>query len=235
MFDGHWRETVEKGVDPIGVALRRAGVTADVLTVTGILVAIAGAFVVGNGYLRLGFVFLVLSGVPDLLDGAVAKAAGTSSKRGAFFDSTSDRVSDAFLFGGIAWFLASDAEYRDSRIMLLPMAVLASAMVISYMRAKGELLGFDGKGGIMERAERFIAVSVGLIFPEILIPVLWVMLALTIVTAGQRFTKIWKQATTVMPEPSPLPDTPTRAQRRAERATRPASAERRANRKSTRR
>lgn len=231
MFDGHWRETVEKGVDPIGVALRRAGVTADVLTVTGIVVAIAGAFVVGNGYLRLGFVFLLLSGIPDLLDGPVAKAAGTSSKRGAFFDSTSDRVSDAFLFGGIAWYLASAEQYRDSRIVILPVAVLASAMLISYMRAKGELLGFDAKGGIMERAERFIAVSVGLIFPEILIPVLWVMLALTIVTAGQRFTKIWKQATNVMPEPTPMPP----SERRSQRPTRPTNAERRANRKSTRR
>ena len=201
MFDGYWRETVEKGVDPIGVALRKVGVTADVLTVTGILVSIAGAVVIGNGYLRWGFVCLLLSGIPDLLDGPVAKAAGTTSKRGAFFDSTSDRVSDAFLFGGIAWFLASDIEYRDSRIVILPVAVLGSAMLISYMRAKGELLGYDAKGGIMERAERFIAISVGLVIPAILIPVLWVMLALTLVTAGQRFTKIWKQATEEMPAP----------------------------------
>ena len=201
MFDGYWRETVEKGVDPIGAGLRKIGVTADVLTVTGILVSIAGAVVIGNGYLRWGFVFLLLSGIPDLLDGPVAKAAGTTSKRGAFFDSTSDRVSDAFLFGGIAWFLASDIEYRDSRIVILPVAVLGSAMLISYMRAKGELLGYDAKGGIMERAERFIAISVGLVIPAILIPVLWVMLALTLVTAGQRFTKIWKQATEEMPEP----------------------------------
>jgi len=99
MFDGNWRETVEKAVDPIGASLKRAGVSADVLTVTGIVVAAAGAFVIGNGYLRLGFVFLLLSGLPDLLDGAVAKAAGTTSLRGAFFDSVSDRVSDAFLFG----------------------------------------------------------------------------------------------------------------------------------------
>ena len=200
MFDGHWRETVEKGVDPIGVALRKAGVSADILTVTGILVAIAGAVVIGNGSLRLGFVFLLLSGLPDLLDGPVAKAAGTTSKRGAFFDSTSDRVSDAFLFGGIAWYLASAEQYRDSRIMILPVAVMGAAMLISYMRAKDQLLGFDAKGGIMERAERFMAISFGLVFPEILIGVLCVMLVLTLVTAGQRFAKIWRQATDDIPE-----------------------------------
>lgn len=196
MFDGNWREAVEKAVDPIGVSLKRAGVSADVLTVTGIAVAAAGAVVVGNGYLRLGFVFLLLSGLPDLLDGAVAKAAGTTSVRGAFFDSVSDRVSDAFLFGGLAWYLASN---NDGRISMLPVAVMAAAMLISYERAKAESLGFDAKGGIMERAERFIAVSVGLVFPEILIPVLWVMLALTLVTAGQRFVKVWRQATDASP------------------------------------
>jgi len=210
VFDGNWREAVEKAVDPIGASLKRAGVSADVLTITGIVVAAAGAVVVGNGYLRLGFVFLLLSGLPDLLDGAVAKAAGTTSLRGAFFDSVSDRVSDAFLFGGLAWYLASN---NPGRISMLPVAVMAAAMLISYERAKAESLGFDAKGGIMERAERFIAVSVGLVFPEILIPVLWVMLVLTLVTAGQRFVKVWRQATTAgtnLPTPRRRPRPSTR-------------------------
>lgn len=214
MFDGNWRETVEKAVDPIGASLKRAGVSADVLTVTGIIVAAAGAVVVGNGYLRLGFVFLLLSGLPDLLDGAVAKAAGTTSLRGAFFDSVSDRVSDAFLFGGLAWYLASN---NGGRISMLPVAVMAAAMLISYERAKAESLGFDAKGGIMERAERFIAVSVGLVFPEILIPVLWVMLVLTLVTAAQRFMKVWRQATTAGAANLPTP------RRRARRTSRDVS------------
>lgn len=229
MFDGHWREAVEKAVDPIGVGLRRAGVTADVLTVTGIAVAAVGAVVIGNGYLRLGFLCLVLSGIPDLLDGAVAKASGTTSKRGAFFDSTSDRVSDALLFGGLAWFFASDLQYRDTRMTVLPVAVMGAAMLISYMRAKGELLGYDGKGGIMERAERFIAIGVGLVFPEILVPVLWVMLVLTLVTAGQRFTKIWRQATHDMPTPTDPPSRtrPRQSIRETRVQRRGASAERR--------
>ncbi len=200
MFDGNWRQTVSKGVDPIGVSLRNAGVTADALTVAGLVIATIGAVVIGNGYLQIGFVMLLLAGIPDLLDGAVAKASNTASKRGAFFDSTADRVTDALLFGGIAWYLASDPRYANSRIMMLPVAVMASAFVVSYMRAKGELLGFDAKGGIMERAERFIAVSIGLLFPSILIPVLWIMLVLTLVTVGQRFAKIWRQATNDLPE-----------------------------------
>ncbi|MEM7287014.1 MAG: CDP-alcohol phosphatidyltransferase family protein, partial [Actinomycetota bacterium] len=178
-------------------SLRRAGVTADALTVTGILIAAAGAVVIGNGYLTLGFVFLVLTGIPDALDGAVAKASGTSSVRGAFFDSVSDRLTDALLFGGITWYLASN---EPGRISVLPVAVMGAAMLISYQRAKAESLGFDAKGGIMERAERFIVLAIGLLFSQILIPVLWIMLVLTLVTAIQRFVKVRRQATNVMPD-----------------------------------
>ncbi|MGI9621381.1 MAG: CDP-alcohol phosphatidyltransferase family protein [Acidimicrobiales bacterium] len=197
MFDGNWREAVNKGLDPMGASLRRAGVTADALTVAGIVIAAIGSVVIGNGYLTLGFVFLVLTGIPDALDGAVAKASGTSSVRGAFFDSVSDRITDALLFGGIAWYLMSN---EPGRIAMLPVAVMAAAMLISYQRAKAESLGFDAKGGIMERAERFIVLAFGLLFSQILIPVLWVMLVLTLVTAVQRFVKVWRQATNVSPQ-----------------------------------
>ncbi|MCB0996665.1 MAG: CDP-alcohol phosphatidyltransferase family protein [Acidimicrobiales bacterium] len=196
MFDGNWRQVVNRGLDPIGASLRRTGITADVLTVIGILMAMAAAIVIGNGFLRVGFLLLVLTGIPDALDGAVAKASGTSSVRGAFFDSVSDRVTDVLLFSGIAWFLMSN---EPGRIAMLPVAVMGAALLISYQRAKAESLGFDAKGGIMERAERFIVLAFGLLFNEILIPVLWVMLVLTLVTAVQRFVKVWRQASAASP------------------------------------
>src|SRR5690606_38559540 len=119
--------------------------------------------------------------------------------RGAFFDSVSDRVTDALLLGGVAWHLSTT---NPGRIAVLPMAVLGASMLISYERAKAEALGFDARGGLMERAERIIALGVGLLFDSILIPVLWVMLALTLVTAGQRVVKVWRQAS-VPPKPAP--------------------------------
>lgn len=191
MFDGNLRSAVDKVLDPIGVVLWRLKITADALTILGILVAVAGAIVIGRGHMFAGFICLLLTGIPDALDGAVAKAAGTASVRGAFFDSVSDRVTDSLLFSGIAWHLAIE---EPGRIMMLPVALMATAMLVSYQRAKAESLGFDAKGGIMERAERFIALAVGLLFDDVLIPVLWVMLVLTSITACQRFVKIWKQA-----------------------------------------
>jgi CDP-diacylglycerol--glycerol-3-phosphate 3-phosphatidyltransferase len=145
---------------------------------------------------------MLASAVPDLLDGPVAKASGATSKRGAFFDSSFDRLSDALLFGGIAWYLASN---EPGRISILPVAIMAAALITSYLRAKGELLGYDAKGGIMERAERFILISFGLVFPDLLLPVLWIMLTLTCVTVIQRFFKVWRQATQDLPSNSKAP------------------------------
>jgi CDP-diacylglycerol--glycerol-3-phosphate 3-phosphatidyltransferase len=192
MLDGNWREVVDRGLVPIGRSLRRTGISADVVTLIGIVMATAAAVAIGLGYLRLGFLLLVLTGIPDALDGAVAKASGTSSSRGAYFDSVADRLTDALLFGGVAWHLAT---VRTDHMMMLPVAIMATAMFISYQRAKAESLGYDAKGGLMERAERFIVLAFGLVFSEILIAVLWVMLALSVFTAGQRFVKVWRQAT----------------------------------------
>jgi CDP-diacylglycerol--glycerol-3-phosphate 3-phosphatidyltransferase len=199
VFDGNFRKGVDKVLDPIGVLLSRIGVTANALTATGIVIAGIGSVFIGQGRLFLGFIFLILTGLPDALDGAVAKASGTSSVRGAFLDSVSDRVTDILLFCGIAWYLASN---EPGRIMMLPVAVMGAAMLISYQRAKAESLGFDAKGGIMERAERFIVLALGLLISSILIPVLWVMLILTLITAIQRFIKVWKQATSHINKPT---------------------------------
>jgi CDP-diacylglycerol--glycerol-3-phosphate 3-phosphatidyltransferase len=146
---------------------------------------------IGFGWLRLGLVLVILAALPDLFDGALAKASNSSSQRGAYFDSVVDRVTDATLFGGVAWYLAS---HDSPHMSLLPFAVMALSSVISYQRAKAESLGLDAKGGLMERAERIIALCIGLLFSILLIPMLWLMLVLTAVTAVQRFVKVWKQA-----------------------------------------
>lgn len=191
MFDGKFRVPIDKAVKPIGNGLRRTGLTPDHLTVMGLLVAVGAAVAIGAGWLRLGLVLVVLAALPDLLDGALAKASNASSQRGAFFDSTIDRFADALLFGGVAWYFANGHHPLTS---MLPFSVMALSSVISYMRAKAESLGLDAKGGIMERAERIIALLLGLVYEPLLIPILWITLALSVITAVQRFIKIWKQA-----------------------------------------
>jgi CDP-diacylglycerol--glycerol-3-phosphate 3-phosphatidyltransferase len=217
MFDGRWRSSFEQGLKPVGANIRRTGITADHLTATGVLVAGGAAVAIGNGALRAGLLLLVLCAIPDLLDGAVAKASGTAGPRGAFFDSVSDRVTDALLLGGVAWHLSTT---HPGRIAVLPLAVLGASMLISYERAKAEALGFDARGGLMERAERIIALGFGLLFDSLLIPVLWLMLVLTLVTAVQRFVKVWKQASAPRKAPEPSRWKARRAARPTERAWR---------------
>ncbi|MGH9150326.1 MAG: CDP-alcohol phosphatidyltransferase family protein, partial [Acidimicrobiales bacterium] len=176
MFDGRWRAGVDQGVAPIGSALRRIGLRADHLTALGLVMAGATAVAIGTGHLRAGLVLLILAGLPDLFDGALAKAAGTASPRGAFFDSVADRVTDTLVLGGIAWHLAA----TDGGLApMLPFAVLAVSALISYQRATAESLGFVARGGLMERAERVAAICVGLLVPALLVAVLWVTLALS--------------------------------------------------------
>ncbi len=191
MFDGQFRAPIEKAVRPIGMLLRRTGMSPDHLTVLGLLIAVFAAVAIAQGALRGGLVLVILAALPDLFDGALAKASNTASQRGAFFDSVVDRVTDSVLFGGVAWYFASE---KSSHYALLPMAIMGVSSLISYERAKAESLGLYAKGGLMERAERIIVLCFGLLFDSLLVPVLWVMLILTVATALQRFFQVWRQA-----------------------------------------
>ncbi len=192
MFDGNFRNGVDRVTKPVGSAMVRLGVTADVLTVVGVLLSVACAFAIGSGHFLWGLALLVASALPDLLDGPVAKASGTQSIRGAFFDSVADRVTDSVVLGGVAYYMAAN-DYGT--LVLVPLALLGASQLISYERAKAEIYGFDAKGGLMERAERIVALGLALLFNQNLVAIMSVMLALTVITGIQRFVKVWKQAT----------------------------------------
>lgn len=189
MLDGRWRAGVERGLGPVGDRLRKMGVTADALTVFGLLCSIGTAVLVATGHLGWAVLGIVLAGLGDLLDGAVARGGGQAGPRGSFFDSVTDRVSDAVILGGVAWYFAGVSAH----LPVLAFAVAACSMLISYERAKAESLGLSARGGLMERAERFVLLGAGLAF-GILVEILWVMLVLTAITAVDRFRRVWREA-----------------------------------------
>lgn len=196
MLDRRWRAEVERGLRPVARGLRRAGLTADQLTVTGLVASAVTAVLVAQGRFGWAAVALLASAVPDVLDGAVAKSSGTASPRGAFFDSVADRVADALVLGGAAWWLAG----TEPRAAVLALAAAVLSGLISYERARAESLGFDARGGLMERAERVALLFVGLAF-DLLVPVLWVLVVLSAVTVVQRFVGVWRQAAGVAHPP----------------------------------
>ncbi|MGZ6995278.1 MAG: CDP-alcohol phosphatidyltransferase family protein [Acidimicrobiia bacterium] len=196
MLDKRLRSRISQGLAPIGEGLERAGISANLLTVIGLAFSIATALLIAVGELRWGVLGLIASGFVDLLDGAVARRSGEASPRGAFFDSVTDRVSDAVVLGGVAWYLAGQSPYQA----ILAFAAASLSMLVSYERARAEGLGYDARGGLMERAERMVLLGIGLFF-DILVPVLWVMIVLTSLTAVQRFIKVWRQASDLPARP----------------------------------
>ncbi len=229
MFDGNFRTAFEKGMAPIGRSLQQAGVSPDFITGFGVLMAGACGVAIGLEQYPLAVLLLAMTGLPDALDGAVAKAAGKAGPRGAYLDSVSDRLSDGLLFAGCGWNLAGSA---NPRMALLPFGLYIAASLVSYQRAKAESLGFEAKGGLMERAERFIALGFGLLFSGLFVATLWVMFVLTVATAVFRFVKVWRQASGKVAEPRrtvrrnrrrnarPVADMRARARARAEARSR---------------
>jgi phosphatidylinositol phosphate synthase len=189
MLDGRWRLGLDRGLSPAGRRLRRVGLTANRLTLIGLMVSALAGWLIARGHFGWATVAIVGAGLVDMLDGAVAKASGTAGPAGAFADSVTDRFSDGLLFGGAAWYFAG----VEPRLAVLALAALALSMIVSYERARAEGLGFDGRGGIMERAERLVVLGAGLTF-GVLEAALWVIVSLSGVTAAQRFGRVWRQA-----------------------------------------
>lgn len=84
MFDGHLRVAVDRAVKPLGQALRRTKISPDQLTIVGMVMGCTAAVAIASGHLFWGLILVILAALPDLLDGALAKATSTASPRGAF-------------------------------------------------------------------------------------------------------------------------------------------------------
>lgn len=191
------REFLERVTRPIGVALVRARLSANVLTVLGTLVVAGGAWMVASGKSVAGGWVLLGGSVFDTLDGAAARASGIKSRAGAFLDSSLDRVSDAVIFGAVAWHLrpgsAANAGWGPFDGFALAMMCLVLGFLTSYLKARAEGLGFECNLGIAERGERVVIVILGLL-TGLLVPALALLTAASAVTVVQRFVHVWKQA-----------------------------------------
>jgi len=183
---------------PIAHLLLRWGVSPDTVTLGGTLGVCAGALVFfPRGQLFVGAAVITLFVFSDLIDGYMARTAGTSSKWGAFLDSTLDRLGDGAIFGGLALWFASSGDQLYTAVALYAL-VLGS--VTSYARARAESLGFVARGGLAERADRLVAVLVAaglsdlLDRPVLLEVVLWWLAFASTVTVVQRVLGVRRQA-----------------------------------------
>ena len=197
MLNAKVRTGWDKLMSPLGRALARSGLGANAVTAFGLLVQVGVAYLIIDGRLVLAGLIAIVAAFSDAVDGAVAKAAGSTSKWGALLDSTSDRVADALFFIPVAWLygVSPGIEQADDRwIAALSLTALVVSYVVSYIKARAEGLGYDCNVGIMERAERLILVIVGLVFYAILPIVLGILTLLSLVTVAQRLIHVRAQA-----------------------------------------
>jgi CDP-diacylglycerol--glycerol-3-phosphate 3-phosphatidyltransferase len=189
---------------PLADLLLRLGVTPNQVTVVGTIGVSAGAlWFFPRGQFFVGVMVVTAFVFSDLMDGYMARKLGTSSKWGAFLDSTLDRVGDAAVFGGIMlYYTTSDAEadLGDPRMYLyLSLACLVLGNLTSYARARAESLGMHAKGGIAERSDRLVSILVMTGFAGLLdLPILreltlWVLAAASLVTVFQRMVIVYRQ------------------------------------------
>ncbi len=183
---------------PLGEVLGKAGVHPNVVTIVGTLGSILGALLlIATGHFFAGCMVVTFFVFLDLLDGALARSTGKTSKFGAVLDSTGDRLADAAIFGALAfWFGASTP---DRPMLIASLLCLVFGQATSYVKARSEGLGIPCNVGIAERAERLIVVLVGvgldgLGVPFVLAVALWVLTAISAYTVMQRLREVYRQS-----------------------------------------
>lgn len=173
-----FRQHISKIINPLARTIAKTGISPNTLTLLGLFSSIVYLIFILHKIYIISLAMVILAGFFDVIDGAVAKLTGKVTKIGEFLDSTLDRLSDAILIIGLIFM-----RFNIFVIILL----LIFSFLISYVRAKGELLGLKIEGrGLIERAERIIFIVVIIVAYmvnfEIANIIVLIFLVLTIVT-----------------------------------------------------
>jgi CDP-diacylglycerol--glycerol-3-phosphate 3-phosphatidyltransferase len=191
---------------PIARLLVRLGVSPDVVTIAGTLgVAISALLCFPQGWLWQGVLVVTIFVISDMIDGLMAKITGKTSNWGAFLDSTSDRLGDAAVFGGILLYFV----YREDSTLwaAIALAGLVFGQWTSYVKARAESLGFSCTGGLAARADRLVIILAGAFLAGLGVPyVLQIAVAAlavtSMITVLQRIAQVRKQAKAANAQPA---------------------------------
>jgi CDP-diacylglycerol---glycerol-3-phosphate 3-phosphatidyltransferase len=186
---------IQRAFEPTGRTLVRLGVSPNVLTTLGLMLIAGASLLIAQGHYLAGGGILLIGGLMDVFDGAVARASGRVTPYGGFYDSVSDRIADGMVLGAIAWSVVG-----QPRLLLLTLVALVAAEVTSYVRARAESIDLECSVGVLERAERGLLVLLGLLVAPLLEPALWVLAVGGIVTVIQRVHHVWCQIDRDLPE-----------------------------------
>lgn len=184
------RDFMDPIFDPLLSLFVRAGVTPNTLTVIGTLGHFLAVWLLSQGRVTAAGLSLLLIAPLDAMDGALARKIGqTDSIFGAFLDSTLDRLSEIILFGGIIYYFYLSDEWL---YQMLAYIAITGSLLTSYLRAKAEVLGLNGRAGLFGRLERYLVIVNLMILGQLRLIVI-IVAALSWLTVGQRFVSIYRQ------------------------------------------
>lgn len=192
MFTARFQAWVRARARQVVPALRALHLTPNALTIAGLVICAGSAVLVALGDLVAGGVVLFVASAFDILDGALARVMGKTQRYGAFLDSTIDRYAEAFTYIALLYYFL----FRQHATLepMLVIVALTGSLLVSYVRARAQSLGFTVNGGWLARPERVVITVIGLIVAPLLVWALWVLAVLTNVTVLQRIWLVWQQA-----------------------------------------
>jgi len=181
--------------DPVVGILSKSGITPNALTFVNLALNIGAAYVIATGHFLFGGVLVLVAGLFDLLDGALARFTKQTTKFGAILDSVADRISEAaILCGLLIWYIPQEEASLE---IVLIFVVLIGSFLVSYIRARAEGLGWQCQVGLFTRAERVIVLAIGLLINQIFTRSIFVALCIlaifVFITVGQRLSYLRKQ------------------------------------------
>lgn len=158
-------------VNPILILMLKVKLTPNAVTILGFIICCISAYYISSGSFLVGGLLVLFSGFLDIFDGALARKINHITDKGAFLDSTFDRLSEAVVLIALIYYFSNSNE---TNFVLLTSASLVFSLLISYLRARIEGLGYNSKSGFFTRPERVLVVSLGLIFfsPELTVTLL---------------------------------------------------------------
>jgi CDP-diacylglycerol--glycerol-3-phosphate 3-phosphatidyltransferase len=194
MFTTRFEAWVRRRAEALMSAIGRVPLTPNQVTVVGFGLTLVAAILAAFGQLRWAGVVLIFAGTCDILDGALARSTRTSYAYGAFLDSTLDRYSEGAIYIGLAAYFVSAGGPLERWLVLATLTALAGSFLVSYVRARAQSLGFTCDSGVFARPERVVVTVVGLIFGGVVLyAVIFLLAALTNLTALQRIREVWLQ------------------------------------------
>lgn len=189
-FEKILRKTFSGLLDTIAGFLLGLGLKPNHITLAGLCGNIIAAVLIGSGRLMAGGLMAALMGPLDAVDGAMARKIEVPTRFGGFLDSVIDRYDELLLLGGVLVYFTRGGNTWG---IYLTYAAAAGSVLVSYMRARAEALGFDGKVGLLTRVERYIILILGLLLNWIIYSV-GIIAVLGNATALQRLLYVKKQA-----------------------------------------